>query len=83
VDDDVSTPRSADFVTSHIGSDHVHKILLHNSYHMITMDNERELVADETIRFFNGLTGMATPEQDAEQRPVISSAPRLGLVHAA
>ena len=82
-EDDVSTPRSADFVTNHIGSDHVHKILLHNSYHMITMDNERELVADETIKFFNDITGITTPDQDAEQRPVVSSTPRLSLVHAA
>jgi carboxylesterase len=83
VDDDVSTSRSADFVASHIGADHVHKILLHNSYHMITMDNERELVADETIKFFNDLTGTASPGQDAEQRPVVSSTPLLSLVHAA
>jgi carboxylesterase len=82
-EDDVSTPRSADFVTNHIGSDQVHKIILHNSYHMITMDNERELVADETIKFFNDLTGMTAPDKNAEQRPVVSSTPRLSLVHAA
>ncbi|MBI1174859.1 MAG: alpha/beta fold hydrolase [Sideroxydans sp.] len=83
VDDDVSTPRSADFVANHIGSDNVHKILLHNSYHMITMDNERELVADETIKFFNDISGESHPDKSAEERPVVSSAPRLSLVHAA
>jgi carboxylesterase len=82
VEDDVSTPRSADFVTSHIGADHVHKVLLHNSYHMITMDNERELVADETIKFFNDLTGTGSGGRDAEH-PVVSSTPRLSLVHVA
>jgi len=57
MEDDVSTPRSADFVVNHIGSAKVQKILLHNSYHMITLDNEREQVANETIRFFDGLSG--------------------------
>ena len=62
VEDDVSTPRSADFVVNHIGSAKVQKILLHNSYHMITLDNEREQVADETIRFFDGLSGKSGQE---------------------
>jgi carboxylesterase len=53
VEDDVSTPRSARFVAENIGSRTVESILLHNSYHMLTIDNEREKVADETIRFFN------------------------------
>jgi len=53
VEDDVSSPRSADFVAAHIGSTMVRKIMLHDSYHMITMDNEREQVADETIKFFD------------------------------
>ena len=35
-----------------IGSSTVRKIFLDNSYHMVTMDNERELVAWETHKFF-------------------------------
>ena len=83
VEDDVSTPRSADYVTTHIGSATVHKVMLHNSYHMITMDNERELVADETIKFFDDLAGKRTSGLGTDDQPVISSAPRLSLVHAA
>jgi carboxylesterase len=52
-DDDISTPRSARFVAENIGSDIVESILLYNSYHMLTIDNEREQVALNTIRFFN------------------------------
>ena len=84
VEDDVSTMRSADFVTDHIGSDRVVKIALHDSYHMITLDNEREQVADETVKFFddldeqNGFRGA-----DATGRHVVSSAAELGLVPAA
>ena len=85
VEDDVSTLRSVDFIVTHIGSDKVHKVLLHDSYHIITMDNERERVADETIKFFNDLTGrgMHGGSGNGVERPVISSAPRLSLVHAA
>lgn len=83
VEDDVSSPRSPDFVVSHIGSDLVHKIMLHDSYHMITLDNERELVADETIAFFDSLNDRHPHGLGAEQHPVVSSARRLSLVQAA
>jgi carboxylesterase len=64
VDDDVSTPRSAKFVAENIGSKTVESILLHNSYHMVTIDNEREQVAADTIRFFNAaIAPMRQPEQ--------------------
>lgn len=55
IEDDVSTPRSAEFVALHIGAKIVEKILLHNCYHMLTIDNEREKVAADTIRFFNAV----------------------------
>jgi len=83
VEDDVSTMRSADFVTDHIGSDRVVKIVLHDSYHMITLDNEREHVADETIKFFDDLDGQkGVRGADATGRHVLSSEPRSGFVHA-
>ena len=84
LEDDVSTPRSADFVATRIGSAEVRKIMLHDSYHMITMDNERERVADETIKFFDGLAGKHMSGADADGQPaVVSSIPRLSLAHAA
>ncbi len=55
-EDDVSSLRSADFVAANIGADVVEKIILNNSYHMITIDNERDRVANETIRFFQSLS---------------------------
>ena len=83
VEDDVSTPRSADYVANHVGSDKIRKILLHNSYHMITLDNERDVVCGETIKFFNDLVGAENPDADVDERPVVSSAPQLSLVHTA
>jgi carboxylesterase len=51
-EDDVSSPRNARFVYANIGSKTKELVMLHNSYHMITVDNDREQVAKDTIRFF-------------------------------
>ncbi|MRW93614.1 alpha/beta fold hydrolase [Duganella sp. FT80W] len=50
-EDDVASTHSADFVEQNIGSDYVRKLILHDCYHIITLDNEKETVADETIAF--------------------------------
>ncbi|MES2160948.1 MAG: alpha/beta fold hydrolase [Pseudomonadota bacterium] len=60
-EDDVASTKSADLVESSISSPSRRKIILHNSYHIITLDNEKELVADETIAFFN----QHLPSEDA------------------
>lgn len=52
IEDDVASPRNARYIAGHIGSKQLETVMLHNSYHMITVDNDRELVASETIRFF-------------------------------
>jgi len=54
-EDDVASPRNARYVAEHIGSALVETVMLHNSYHMITVDNDRDQVAKETVRFFNAL----------------------------
>jgi carboxylesterase len=51
-EDDVASLKSAEFVLEKIGSKDVHFVLLHDSYHMVTLDNEKEVVADETVSFF-------------------------------
>jgi carboxylesterase len=52
VEDETASPKSADFVVDRIGSTTIRKVFLDNSYHMITIDNDRELVARETRDFF-------------------------------
>ncbi|MBY0578154.1 MAG: alpha/beta fold hydrolase [Burkholderiales bacterium] len=69
LEDDTATVRSADFVEKHVGSKKVRKILLDNCYHIITMDNQKDIVAEETIRFFkeaiaNELSSSLTAEFD-------------------
>jgi carboxylesterase len=51
-EDDVASLKSAEFVLENIGSKDVDFVLLHDSYHIVTLDNEKDLVAGETIRFF-------------------------------
>ena len=51
-DDETASPRNAEEVLHGIRSRHKRRILLGDSYHLVTMDNERDLVARETIRFF-------------------------------
>ncbi len=52
-EDDVASVASAEFVERHIGSAVKRKLILHDSYHIITLDNEKEMVADESIAFFD------------------------------
>src|SRR5258708_39045157 len=51
-EDDVASRKSAEVVLENIGSDDVDFVLLRDSYHIVTRDNEKELVANKTIRFF-------------------------------
>ncbi len=53
VEDEVASPRSAHHIARHIGSSTVETVMLHNSYHMITVDNDREQVARDTLRFLD------------------------------
>jgi len=55
VEDDVSSPKNAHFIARHMGSEDVNVHWFHDSFHMLTLDNEREQVADEIIRFLNRL----------------------------
>ncbi len=52
IDDDTSTVANAEVVHNRIGSTVKRKIFIDDCYHIITMDNERELVARETRWFF-------------------------------
>lgn len=60
-EDDVASPRNARHIAQHLGSQRVETVMLHNSYHMITVDNDRERVAKETVRFFDDVHRIAQP----------------------
>lgn len=52
IEDDMASIKNVDYIEKYIGAKTVRKVLLHNSYHMIPMDNDRELATEEIIRFF-------------------------------
>ena len=51
IDDETVSPQSAEYLIQNIGSNTIRKVLLNNSYHMITIDNDREQVANEMASF--------------------------------
>src|SRR5260370_38827967 len=51
IDDETANANNARFVSSHIGAAFGRSIYLDDSYHMITSDNEREIVAREVSLF--------------------------------
>jgi len=51
-EDDLASVKNAEYVEQHIGSEKKIKVLLDDSYHMITMDNQRAQVTEKLIQFF-------------------------------
>lgn len=67
-DDDCASPRSAFEVASGVSSDRVHCVLLNDSYHLITIDQEKARVLDEMKDFLQSVnrTAEATPVPPAK-----------------
>jgi carboxylesterase len=72
-EDDVASPRNARFVAANLGSARIESVMLHNSYHMITVDNDRELVASKTIEFFDATLQIKRPSPDKAEKPHASA----------
>lgn len=51
IDDETASPKNPDLILNNISSESRRMIWLGNSFHMITVDNEREIVANEVIKF--------------------------------
>ena len=66
LEDDTSTVRSANYVEHHIGSKKVRKVLLDDSYHNITMDNQKGIVAEEAVRFIKEAVAGSSLSHTAE-----------------
>lgn len=52
VEDDTCSIWSAEKILANVKSDLRRTVWLGNSYHIVTIDNEREIVLNETLRFF-------------------------------
>ncbi len=53
--------RNVDFVMSHLGSAQKRAVILEESFHVITVDSEKERVASEVIDFVSALRSSAEP----------------------
>jgi carboxylesterase len=51
-EDDLTSTKNPDYIEENIASKIVRKIILDDSYHMMTIDNQKDRVAEETINFF-------------------------------
>lgn len=56
LEDDLASVKNAEYVERHISSSYKSKIILDDSYHMVTIDNQRSLVVKELIDFFQMVT---------------------------
>lgn len=54
-DDDMVSPRNARYIYDNIGSARKSLVVLENSYHMITIDNDKDRVAEESVKFLNSI----------------------------
>jgi len=54
-EDDMTSPRNARYLLEHVGSGDKQLVMLDDSYHMIVIDKQKDLVAQETIKFLNRL----------------------------
>jgi carboxylesterase len=54
-EDDMTSLKNAEYLMDNIGSQDKTLVILENSYHMITIDQEKNRVAQEIVGFFNAL----------------------------
>ncbi len=73
IDDETSSPRNPRYVIDNIGANFLRTLWLDDSYHMITSDNEREIVARETTLFLRE-SEVAHGARDTQNQPVVSKA---------
>lgn len=61
-DDDVTSPRNAMYLARHLGGP-IHVDLLHDCYHMITIDQQRDDVVRLSAQFFRGCQARTLPHR--------------------
>ncbi len=71
-EDECATPRSSYEVASRVQANRVRCVLLHDSYHMISIDREKEQVLSEMLQFLAQTEEPAQPATLAERPNVLS-----------
>lgn len=64
-EDDMTSLRNADYLASRLGGD-VDKVILDDSYHMVTLDLDKARLIDHSVEFL----GRHAPQQTVRQSPI-------------
>ncbi len=64
-EDDVASLANVQFVRTHVGTQAFREFIVGDSYHMITLDNDRDHAALKTVQFFNSGTDSAAAHEPA------------------
>jgi len=70
VEDEMSSPRNAEYLARHVGARRTRLVMLRDSYHMITLDREKDRVLAEVRGFLSDTLGQAH-QQPATRNKVI------------
>jgi carboxylesterase len=54
-EDHVVPPENAGFITGRIGASRIERVWLENSYHVATIDNDADLIAEHAVRFIRSI----------------------------
>lgn len=68
VDDETAAPRNAEEIMHRVNSEKRRVVWLGDSYHIITVDNERELVVNETARFIDECRASVSSSEGFRER---------------
>ncbi|MCM8760731.1 MAG: alpha/beta fold hydrolase [Candidatus Omnitrophica bacterium] len=66
-DDDLTSIKNSKYIYDNVGSPIKEMIFLYNSYHVITVDQEREIVAEKMEAFFNRALSTGHCEKEKQQ----------------
>ncbi len=69
VDDEVASPRNLALLRARLRTPAFRAVLLRDSHHMITIDNDRQQVAREIVAFADGLAAAPTPAFPFRRHP--------------
>jgi carboxylesterase len=70
-EDELTSLRSANFLVEKIGGGRARMIVLEDSYHMVCVDNDREIVAKNVLEFFGAALPGATSALANEPRMTV------------
>jgi len=66
-DDDMTSTRNSKFIYDRIGSEMKEIVLLYDSYHVVTADQEREIVGQKMEKFFQRVREKAGPLREGQR----------------